>query len=221
MQVLTLRTPLQLAALTMLLVGGDPLAAQESSAPPEQDGWVEMFDGKSLRGWKVSENPDSWRVEDGMLVCHGPRAHLFYVAEKEPFKNFHFKADVKTTEGSNSGIYFHTKYQESGWPSAGYECQVNISHTDPKKSSGLYGVKDVYDPPAKDGQWYTQEIIVKGRNIQLLVNGKVMVDYTEPENQPAASAEFQRRLGEGTFALQAHDPDSRVYFRNLRVKRLP
>lgn len=195
-------------------------SADEASSKSE-DGWVEMFDGKSLSGWKVNENADSWQVKDGMLVCKGPRAHLFYVGQDKPFKNFHFKADVKTTKGSNSGIYFHTKFQEEGWPKYGYECQVNVSHTDKKKSSGLYAVKDVFDPPAKDGEWYTQEIIVQGDNVKLKIDGKTLVDYTEPDAKEAFSDSFERRLGEGTFALQAHDPDSLVYFKNLYVKRLP
>ncbi len=196
-------------------------SAAESSQADEHESWTKMFDGKSLKGWKVNENPNSWEVKDGQLVCHGPRAHLFYVGDGKPFKNFHFKAEVKTTKGSNSGIYFHTKFQDTGWPKYGYECQVNVSHRDPKKSSGLYSVRDVSDPPAKDDEWYLQEIIVEGRRIQLKINGETQVDYTEPEDKESFSKDFERRLNEGTFALQAHDPDSVVYFRNLMVKRLP
>lgn len=191
-----------------------PLSAQDSD-------FKELFDGKTLKGWKTNENPDSWKVEDGCLVAKGPRSHLFYVGEDKPFKNFHFKADVKTTKGSNAGIYFHTKFQETGWPRYGYECQVNVSHSDPKKSSGLYATADVADPGIKDDEWYTQEIIVNGRHVVLKINGKTMTDYTEPENKKAFSDDFDRRLGEGTFALQAHDPQSVVYFKNIAVKRLP
>ncbi len=200
----------------LLLLTGIALG-QETKAT---DGWIEMFDGKSLKGWKASENADSWQVKDGQLVCAGPRSHLFYVGDGKTFKNFRFQADVKTTQGSNAGIYFHTKYQDEGWPKFGFECQVNVSHQDPKKSSSLYSVKDVADPGVKDEEWYTQEIIVQGRHVQLKINGKTMVDYTEPEGQPAFSDAFERRLGEGTIALQAHDPDSVVYFKNLRIKRL-
>ncbi|MEM7783982.1 MAG: family 16 glycoside hydrolase, partial [Planctomycetota bacterium] len=188
--------------------------------PKRGQNFVSLFDGKTLKGWKASENESSWSVEDGKLVCKGPRSHLFFVGDEKPFVNFHFKAEVMTTPGSNAGIYFHTRFQDSGWPKYGYECQVNISHKDPKKTSSLYGVENVSDPPAADNQWYTQEIIVRGNRIVLKVDGKKMVDYTEPEDKQAFSKKFERRLGKGTFALQAHDPDSVVYFRNLQVKRL-
>lgn len=188
--------------------------------------WQELFNGKTLEGWKANENPDSWKIENGALIAHGPRSHLFYVGDKKPFKNFHLKVDVKTTPGSNGGIYFHTKYQESGWPKVGYECQVNVSQADAKKSGGLYATDDVTADELKangikDDEWYTQEIIVQDRHVILKINGQTMTDYTEPENKAAFSDEFERRLGEGTFALQAHDPNSKVYFKNILVKRLP
>lgn len=200
-----------------------PAVAQETSkSDAAETGFNQIFDGKSFDGWKKSEeNPDSFRVEDGRIVADGARAHLFYVGDLAPLKNFHFKAEVMTTPGSNSGLYFHTQYQESGWPKKGYECQVNVTHADPKKSSSLYGVENIAAPPVKDNQWYTQEIIVKDRNIKLLINGEVMVDHTEPAGKKAESDQFERRLGEGTFAIQAHDPASKSYFRNLRVKLLP
>lgn len=208
-------------SLVALVASTAAIAQPASSDQSDESGFVSLFDGKTLNGWKKSEeNPDSLRVEDGLIVIEGPRAHLYYDGELAPLKNFHFKAEVKTTPGSNSGIYFHTRYQPSGWPKYGYECQVNISHSDPKKTSGLYAVRDVADPGVKDNEWYTQEIIVKGRRIQLIVNGKTLVDYTEPENKQPETPDFERRLGEGTFALQAHDPESKVFFRNLRVKPL-
>ncbi|CAD74907.1 MAG TPA: DUF1080 domain-containing protein [Rhodopirellula baltica] len=197
-----------------------------TNASAQETGFVSLFDGESLDGWKKStENPDSWQVEDGMLVCKGERCHLFYVGELAPLKNFHFKADVKVMPGSNAGIYFHTKYQESGWPKYGYECQVNVSHKDPKKTSSLYGVENIDAETLaangiRDNEWYTQEIIVRGKHIELKVNGKTLVDFTEPSDQEAFSDRFERRLGEGTFALQAHDPQSIAYFKNLRVKPL-
>lgn len=183
--------------------------------------WKTIWDGSTLNGWKASENKDSWKVVDGKLTCHGPRSHLFYVGDDEPFTNFEFECEVMTTPGSNSGIYFHTEYQETGWPRKGHECQVNITHGDPKKTGGLYGTADVANPPAKDNEWYKNTIRVEGRRVIIKINDQVTTDYTEPEGKEAFSKEFERRMGKGTFALQAHDPESLVYFRNIRVRRLP
>ncbi|MFK8111203.1 MAG: DUF1080 domain-containing protein [Rubripirellula sp.] len=207
-----------LLVATMVAVGTVTSFADQ---PATEVGFVSLFDGKTLDGWKkAAENLDSWQVEDGTLVCKGERCHLFYEGDGVPFKNFHFKAEVMTTPGSNAGIYFHTKYQETGWPKFGFECQVNVTHKDPKKSSSLYAVVNVDDPGLKDNEWYTQEIIVKDKHVVLKVNGRTLVDYTEADGSEAFSKQFERLIGEGTFALQAHDPKSICYFRNLRVKKL-
>ena len=202
---------------TTILVLVACLANSLTAADKDKDGFISLFDGKTLDGWKVAENPASFSVKDGALIAHGPRAHLFYngKVEKHNFQNFHLKVDVMTQPSANAGIYIHTKFQESGWPSVGYEIQVNQTHKDPKKSSGVYGVKDVFEAPAKDGEWYTQEIIVKGKQIITKVNGKLQVDYTEPDK-----VEGDRKLSSGTFAIQAHDPNSVVYFKNIKVKPL-
>jgi len=194
----------------------DPAKADPAKAA-DKEGWFSLFDGKTLDGWTIAENPASFKVEDGMIVANGPRAHLFYSGniKNHDFKNFHFKADVMTTKNANAGLYFHTKFQESGWPSIGYEVQVNQTHGDPKKSSGLYGVRDVFEAPAKDDEWYTQEIIVQGKRIITKVNGKTLVDFTEPDDVTGG-----RKLSSGTFAIQAHDPGSKVFFKNICVKPL-
>src|SRR5688572_23711281 len=103
-------------------------SSKTSAAPPL--GWVSLFDGKSLKDWKVGENAATFSVENGAIKVNGPVAHLFYdgTYQEHNFKNFEFKADVMTLPGSNAGLYFHTNYQESGWPNKGFEVQVNNSH---------------------------------------------------------------------------------------------
>jgi hypothetical protein len=194
-----------------------PLCLAEDS----EKGFVPLFDGKTLQGWKAAENPGAFKVVDGAIVVNGTRGHLFYAGDVEDhnFKNFHFKADVKTQPGSNSGLYFHTKYQESGWPKQGFEAQVNNSHKDPKRTASLYGVVNVTEAPAKDNEWFTQEIIVRGKQVVIKVNGKTLVDYTEPDDH-SAKGSFPRKIASGTFAIQAHDPKSIVHVKNIRVKPL-
>ncbi len=203
-----------------LLIALTVIAIATSNAFAQEDGWISLFDGKTMNGWKASENKDSWKIEDGKLVCFGPRSHLFYRGDVQgaSFKNFELKLDVYLHPKANSGVYFHTKYQERGWPGKGYECQVNNTHKDRKKTGGLYGVKDVLDnSPAKDNEWWNYHIIVNGKRIVLKVNGEVTADYTEPDdlNRPS------RQLSSGTFALQAHDPKSRAEYKNIMVKALP
>ncbi len=192
-------------------------------ATPQVGGWKSLFDGETLNGWKASENKDTFTVKDGMIVAHGPRSHLFYIGpvNNADFKDFEFKADVMTTPGSNSGIYFHTAYQEKGWPDKGYECQVNTTHTDRKKTGGLYAIQDVMDnAPSKDNQWFSYYIKVEGKHIIIKIDGKTTVDWTEPEG-PAPEGMAGRKVSHGTFALQGHDPKSIVYYKKIMVRPLP
>lgn len=192
------------------------------------DGWTAMLDGANLSGWKSNEETaGAFSVKDGELIVSGGRAHLFYAGEdgKAKFRNFEFKTKVKTTPGSNSGIYFHTVFEEKGWPSKGYECQVNATHQDNKKTGGLYAVADVLDEaPHKDGEWFDYSIKVDGRRIVIAINGKVTTDWTQPEDwdpEKMLSNMPGRKLGEGTIAIQGHDPKSVVHFKEMFIKPLP
>ena len=186
-------------------------------------GWVSLFDGKTLKNWKVGDNAATFSVANGMIVVHGPTAHLFYDGEvsNHKFKNFEFKALVMTMPGANSGIYFHTGFQQGGWPAKGYEVQVNNSHTDWRRTGSLYGIDDVKEVFVKDSVWYTEHIIVQGKRVQIKVNDKTVVDYTEPENVARSAGDSLRKISNGTFALQGHDPKSIVYYKNIMVKILP
>lgn len=184
--------------------------------------WISLFDGKSLNGWKVGANAGTFKVEDGMIVANGEVAHLFYDGDVHghKFKNFEFKADVMTTPGSNSGIYFHTVYQDSSWPAKGYEVQVNNSHTDWRRTGSLYAVEDVKEVFEKDNEWFTEYIKVQGKRVTIKLNDKIVVDYTEPASAQRPPEMASRVLSSGTFALQGHDPKSKVYFKNIMVKPL-
>ena len=211
-------------SVLMLVCASVLLAGCQSMEKPvcEASGWQSLFDGKTLDGWKASENKDTFSVRDGMIVADGPRSHLFYMGpvENANFKNFELKADVMTEPGSNAGIYFHTEYQEEGWPSKGYEVQINNTHKDWRKTGSLYAVKDVRESLAKDNEWFTEHINVRDKRIIIKVSGKTAVDWTEPEDF-SLDKQPGRKLSSGTFALQGHDPKSVVYFKNIMVKPLP
>ena len=210
-----------------------------------EEGFVSIFNGKDLAGWKSNdETPNCFSVEDGALKVGGGRAHLFYVGDdgKAEFKNFELKLKAKTLPKANGGVYFHTQFEPKGWPSKGYECQVNSSHKDARKTGSLYGVVDVLvlapgqekpkgslaghvreKAPNVDGEWFDYHIIVKDKKITLKVNGETTVEWTEPEGFDPAKALLNmpgRKLGSGTFAIQGHDPESIAYYKDIQVKVL-
>jgi len=203
------------------------LVASSCTASSE---WISLFDGQSLEGWKASENVDSWKIKDGTLITAGERSHLFYDGEVlgHKFKNFEFSVDVKSTYGSNSGIYIHTGYQDEGWPSAGYECQViNTNSTaepgeyvEHKMTGSIYAIRNVWKSPVPDNEWFNYRIKVQGKTIQTFINDMLAAEYTEPEEIYRAGGMEGRVLGSGTFAFQCHDPGSIVYYKNIKVKPL-
>lgn len=184
----------------------------------DAEGFTPIFDG-TWANWRAGERPDSWTIVNGAFRANGDRSHLYYYGPQAPFKDFELKVDVKTEPGSNGGIYIHTKYQDEGWPWGGYEIQVNNTHTDWRKTGSVYAVQDVKEQFAKDNEWWTQHIVVKGNNIKVYINGKLINDFTEEAGRQPGK-DFERKLGAGTIALQAHDPKSVVLYKNIRIKKL-
>jgi hypothetical protein len=182
--------------------------------------WIELFNGKNLDGWKISENPGSFTVEDGVIKVAGPRGHAFYMGEvgNHDFKNFEVMVELKTMPKANSGIFIHTEYQESGWPNKGYEIQVNQSHSDWRKTGSVYSFQDVKETYVQDGEWYTEHVIVNGDKITVKINGKTINEYDESEVRTGDLGD--KKLSSGTIALQAHDPESVIYYRSVKIKLL-
>ncbi|MEZ5069374.1 MAG: DUF1080 domain-containing protein [Bacteroidales bacterium] len=203
------------------------LLAGCSTAPADE--WTSLFDGESLNGWTPNESPESWKIEDGAIVTAGTRSHLFYTGDVNggSFKNFELSLEVMTTPNSNSGIYFHTAFQDEGWPAAGYECQVlNSSSAEPgnlpehKMTGSIYAIRNIWKSPVPDGEWFNYRIRVEGKTVRTYINDMLAAEYTEPESPYRPEGFPGRLLGEGTFALQCHDPASVVSYKNIRVKVL-
>ncbi|MDQ6760183.1 MAG: DUF1080 domain-containing protein [Acidobacteriota bacterium] len=171
------------------------------------DGWINMFDGKTLDGWKANERPESWTVKDGTIVGDGPASHLFWMVKE--CENCEFKAEVKINHGGNSGMYFRTAFGP-GFPK-GYEAQVDNTHKDPKRTGSLYNFKNVTEQLIPDDTWWTQHIIADGNHIIIKVNDKVVVDFVDEKNT----------YTKGYLALQQHNAGSVVEYRNLMMRPLP
>lgn len=218
-----MKTYFNILLFFFLSLGISTLTTAQEMENETDNGWISLFNGKNLDGWKAGENADTFTVANGAIKVAGPRAHLFYQGDVEnhDFKNFEFKATVMTKPGANSGIYIHTEYEEDGWPSKGYEVQVNNSQQDWKRTGSLYNIVDIKETYVKDNTWYTEYIKVEGKRIIVKINDTVVVDYTEPEKPKRDDGQKKRVLGSGTFALQGHDPGSVVFYKDIMVKPLP
>jgi glyoxylase-like metal-dependent hydrolase (beta-lactamase superfamily II) len=188
--------------------------------------WKELINGKDLTGWKkATENEATWSFVDGTFQAVGKRSHLFYTGEylKDGFKNFEIDVWVKTFKLANSGIYIHTQYQQSGWPSKGMEIQVNNSHIgegeyiEYKRMASLYGYRNLYKAFGKDSVWMNVKARVENNRVQIWLDGLKTVDYVQSENGPSGVM----RLSKGTFALQGHDVLSKMQYKSFKVRRLP
>src|SRR5262245_20843891 len=206
-----------------------------TSALPADD-WLPLFNGKDLSGWRANNDPDSFKVQDGILRCHAPgqfKAHLFYVGNRsegfesfKSFKNFELEATVRAEPNSNRGIFVHTDMSTRDAAkhlAKGYEVQLNSSTKEKQKTGSLYAVVPVDISPVDETQWFTIRIVVQGKRITAAINGQQVLDYTEPENvvRPPERAGRLFDPAGGAIALQAHDPGSVWYFKDIRIKRLP
>ena len=212
-------------ALLLSLCLGSALALTACATKGSQ-AWHSLFDGSSLDGWRSNdETPGVFSiVEDDTLKVQGGRAHLFWVGKAgipAEFTNFELRMKVKTTPHANSGLFFHTKYQEEGWPKWGLEAQVNSTHKDKRKTGSIYAIQDVlHDAPSVDGEWFDYSIRVVDKTITLSINGTVVNQYVEPDVLDLPEKKQHVHLGRGTFAIQGHDPGSTVFYRDIQVRVL-
>lgn len=204
--------------------------------PGAESGWRDLFNGKDLTGWKPNADPGAFTVVDGAIKAHAThpsnRGHLFFTGERaeglEPFKNFELEAVVRGEPGANSGIFFHTDMETRDGRlhlKNGYEVQLNSSPTEKRKTGSLYDVVDFAESVVDEANWFTVGIRVQDQRIVVRINGKIIVDYTEPPNAAAQrSPERKGRLlrpAGGAIALQAHDDKSTFYFKSIRLRPLP
>ena len=205
------------------------------TVPGAADEWVDLFDGKSTRGWKPNADEGAYRVENGALRLQAThprnRGHLFYVGSDDElvvFKDFELEIIARGEPNSNSGIFFHTDMQTRDKVlhlANGYEVQLNSTLKERRKTGSLYDVIDLKEAVIDDTKWFTVRIRVEGKRIQVWLNDKPTIDYTEPPNVVESRSEKRKgrvlRENGGAIALQAHDENSVFYFKSIRIRKLP
>jgi Domain of Unknown Function (DUF1080) len=202
----------------------------QGKAPAVESGFMSLFNGKDLTGWKISGSSESFTVRDGAIVASGPASHAYYdgAFRNHRFRNFELRIDIMVRAGANGGVYVLTEFEQVGgneresgrFPSKGFEVQVYNGTGGPRTGS-LYHVVDLDGSLVKDEEWFTQTIIVNGDTIVVKINDKQVVNWTQPADWNGGREGPGRRItGPGTIALQAHDPKSAVLYKNIRIRPL-
>lgn len=198
-----------LLCLLMMVVAGVGIAG---AAEPGDEGFIPLFDGKTLDGWEKVGNQDSvWEVKNGAICGSGPASML--VCTKGPYKNFRYRAEIKINDKGNSGMYFRTTRKSTF--TDGYEAQIDSTHADPIRTGSIYGFCHVYKRLVEPDTWFKYEIMVRDTvwrgkpvtKIKVTVNDDELYEYHD----------FAQNWKDGYFAFQQHDPGSRVEIRKAEV----
>jgi len=220
-----------------------PLAAQApsmKSTDSKNAGWTQLFDGKTLKGWRGYKKPDTkearWKVEDGMLTIpqtgEGDTKGQRDIITLDTFTQFDLRWEWKISQGGNSGVkYFVLEDQPSA---IGHEYQMidDERHPDAKigphrQTAAFYDVMPAHDRPMKPaGEWNTSEVIVRGLHVEHYLNGKKVLEYeldSPPLRAAIAKSKFKdiARFGtpqDGHILLQDHG--DQVWFRKVEIKKL-
>ncbi|MFM8292265.1 MAG: family 16 glycoside hydrolase [Planctomycetia bacterium] len=204
------------------------------------DGFVSLFDGKSLAGWEG--NPAFWRVEDGAIVGqttpeNPTKGNTFLVWKQGLVDDFELEFIYRLT-GGNSGLQYRSRdlgdfvvggYQadfEAGTKYSGivYEergrgilaergQRITITPEGQKVAGPPIGAAEELQQKIKPEDWNTFRVVARGNRLQHFINGQLMSEVVD--EQP------DKRWMEGVLALQVHvGPPMKLEVRDIRLKRL-
>jgi serine/threonine protein kinase len=195
---------------------------KDSVRPPPTntitDGWVQLFNGKDLSGWRTHPTqPGNWMIEGRSLVGRGPKAsHLF--SERGDYRDFHLRVEAKLNASGDSGVGFRAPF---GLPFSfagaslhgGFEANIvgDGSRVMVGELCRLGGKPLLAHVVVSPDVWFTLEVIAVGDRILVRVNGQTTADYVVTNDEPAR----------GHVVLQAFTPDTVVRYRKIAIKELP
>ena len=218
---------MRLCAALLVALFAAPACAQLSDRE-KAEGFVPLFNGKDLDGWKqYAGKGQNWSAADGMIVCRGKGGG--WLGTTRDYDNFVLRLEYKLSPGGNSGVYIRAP-QTGHISRAGMEIQLlDDSHPSYAKIDFYQYTGSIYHvvPPTRRagkpaGQWNTLAIRAEGRRVVVVLNGIKVVDADLDHylRDPAIAKEHTglKRAG-GRIGLQSHT--DRVEFRTLRIKTLP
>jgi hypothetical protein len=200
----------------------------------DEDGWVKLFDGETLKGWKKYDGKPiskGWVAEEGVLSLKEKGGGD--IITEEQYENFELEFDWKIQPGGNSGVMYLVRTGDPAPYFSGPEYQVldDAKHADgknPKTAAGsLYALMAAegkkVNPP---GEWNTGKIVLRNKHLEHWVNGKKLIEIEvrgERWNELVKASKFNAwsqfgQADKGHICLQDHgDP---VSYRNIRIRQL-
>jgi serine/threonine protein kinase len=198
-------------------------ASAANSLMKVSEGWVPLFNGKDLTGWKTHPNQfGDWNVSSGVIVGKGPQTSYLFT-ERNDFENFHLRAELKVGNPSDAGLFFRSGFalHKQQFP-LGYETNVVglwrpptgslfVTTAEPRPEGDLrVAVRQELTQP---DSWFMLEIIARDNHLTVLIDGQKVVDYVDVDST------YRR----GHIALQVYginEPKTVVSCRKIEVKEL-
>ena len=186
-----------------LSVGGAEAEHNPLSARERAGGWILLFDGQTTFGWKASSKAD-WKVAGGALVVTSGEKGLLHTTSE--FADYVLKVDFRSAKRTNSGVFLRTPAVPSDPAGDCYELNIADAGTNPFPTGGLVGRKKAAGA-ADSQQWQTFEVTAEGGHFTVKLDGRPVLDYTDP-----------KPLGRGYIGLQLNE--GKIEFRNVKLKPL-
>jgi hypothetical protein len=131
-------------------------------------------------------------------------------------KDFDLRMKVKTEGRANSGVFIHCpRNKDNASFSNALELQIANENNDPQKTGSAWGVKPVGELLVHDGEWFDYRILVRGMTVTTFINGKQVMEWTQPDDWKGAPGKPDAHLGEGTIGLQSNG--GTVSFKELEL----
>ncbi len=204
--------------LIVLILLSAPLLAGDTPK-----GFMPLFNGKDLTGWKSTNNAKVWGAEKGVIYCQGGGGG-YLMTEKE-YGDYELRLEYKMPKGGNSGVGIRTPFK--GDPAyAGMEIQLIDDEGWPGKLQNWQNTGGIYNvvPPKTIknkaiGEWNQMTIIAKGRQITVINNGATLVDANLDDYVKEHAKRHPGLLRkDGHIGFQSYN--KRVEFRNIVLKQL-
>jgi hypothetical protein len=220
-------TTVALALVAACLVAA-PGFAGEGGPKPDAQGWIALFDGKTLDAWQKPP-AEKWKIEDGVLTWQKGCGNIW---TKEKYGDFILDLEFKVGANSNSGVFLRSPEGEKNWLNGSIEIQVA---SPAKGKPGKHDTGAIYDCLAPSeaaekpaGEWNRMVITAKGNSIQIELNGKKIIDadlnqWAEAGKNPDGSKNkfktaYKDMAKVGHLGLQDHG--QAVWYRNIKIKPL-